>query len=251
MCTLSFYPKPTEKRGFILTFSRDEAPSRSSVEVIKDPKHGLIFPKDALHGGSWLAMSARTGRVTCLLNGAFELHKRQLPYRKSRGFVLLESFDYKQPMDFCELYDFDNIEPFTMLLLENQSFIEFRWDGTRRHIKELSLSIPQMWSSATLYDPSVQRRRKGWFYDFLQDNNGFVQPTDLWQFHKTERPDEPENALVMQRPTGVQTVSLTQIIISNQVQTIKFQYNELGNRNNFRHEFAFGQSPVHALEAFV
>ena len=251
MCTLSFYPKPTERGGFILTFSRDEAPSRSSVEVIKDPKRGLIFPKDALHGGSWLAMSERTGRVTCLLNGAFTLHERQLPYRKSRGLVLLESFDYAHPRTFCKGYDFDNIEPFTMLLLENQSFIEFRWDGTRRHIKELSLSIPQMWSSATLYDPSVQSRRKGWFYDFLSENNGFVHQTDLWQFHKTERPDEPENALLMRRATGVQTVSLTQIIISNHLQTIKFQYNELRNRNNIRHDLAFGQSSVRVLEACV
>ena len=251
MCTLSFYPKPTERGGFVLTFSRDEAPSRSSVEVIKDPKRGLIFPKDALHGGSWLALSAHTGRVTCLLNGAFALHKRQLPYRKSRGLVLLESFDYAHPIDFCELYDFDTIEPFTMLLLENKAFIEFRWDGTQRHIKQLSLSIPQMWSSATLYDPSVQSRRKGWYYDFLQDNNGFVHQTDLWQFHKTERLDEPENALLMHRPSGVQTVSLTQIIISNQLQTIKFQYNELGNQNNVRHEFTFGQSYVRAVAALV
>lgn len=249
MCTLSFYPKPTERGGFILTFSRDEAPSRSSVEVIKEAERGLIFPKDVLHGGTWLAMSERTGRVACLLNGAFTLHERQLPYRKSRGLVVLESFDYTHPKTFCELYDFDNIEPFTMLLLENQSFIEFRWDGTQRHIKELSLSVPQMWSSATLYDPSVQSRRKGWFYDFLQQNNGFLDPTDLWQFHKTERPDEPQNALMMRRPTGVQTVSLTQITISNQLQTIKFQYNELGNRNNVCHKFTFGLAPIHTVEA--
>lgn len=251
MCTLSFYPKPTEKSGFILTFSRDEAPNRSSIEVIKDPKRGVIFPKDALHGGSWLAMSEHTGRVTCLLNGAFTLHKRQLPYRKSRGLVLLESFDYALPTDFCEQYDFDNIEPFTLLMLENQSFIEFRWDGMQRHIKHLSRSIPQMWSSATLYDPSVQSRRKGWFYDFLQENNGFVHQTDLWQFHKTERPDEPENALMMRRPTGVQTVSLTQIIISNQLQTIKFQYNEFGNRNHIYHERAFGHASIYARAAIV
>jgi Transport and Golgi organisation 2 len=244
MCTLSFYPKPTEKGAFILTFSRDEQPNRSSVEVVKDAQRGVIFPKDVLHGGSWLAMSERTGRVTCLLNGAFKLHERQLPYRKSRGLVLLESFDYDEPIDFCEQYNFHNIEPFTMLLLENKQFIELRWDGLKRHIRLLSQSIPQIWSSFTLYDPSVQSRRKRWFYDFLDKNLGYAHPDDIWQFHKTEQKDDPENGILMRRPSGVQTVSLTQLIISNQSQTIKFQYNELGNKNTDRRQIVFGHAAV-------
>ena len=248
MCTLSFYPKPTEKGAFILTFSRDETPKRSSVEVVKDVERGLIFPKDVLHGGSWLAISERTGRVTCLLNGAFLLHERQLPYRKSRGFVLLESFDYAQPIDFCQQYNLHNIEPFTMLLLENQQFIEFKWDGTQRHIRLLSLSIPQIWSSATLYDPSVQSRRKAWFYNFLDKNIGNVNALDMWQLHKTEQKEEPENGFLMRRPSGVQTVSLTQITISNKVQTIKFQYNELGTNDIQGQYIAFGHANAHHTE---
>jgi hypothetical protein len=158
--------------------------------------------------------------------------------------VLLESFDYDEPIDFCEQYNFHNIEPFTMLLLENKQFIELRWDGLKRHIRLLSQSIPQIWSSFTLYDPSVQSRRKRWFYDFLDKNLGYAHPDDIWQFHKTEQKDDPENGILMRRPSGVQTVSLTQLIISNQSQTIKFQYNELGNKNTDRRQIVFGHAAV-------
>jgi hypothetical protein len=246
MCTLTFYPKPIEKGGFILTFNRDETPNRSSVEVITDEKRGLIYPKDVLHGGTWLAMSTQTGRFTCLLNGAFELHKRQLPYRKSRGLVVLESFDYAHPIDFCEQYDFDNIEPFTMILLEKHVFVEFRWDGTKRHIRPLSLSMPQMWSSATLYTPPLQKRRAGWFYAFLRKKMPPITAADIWNFHKTRNSDEPENGFVMQRGSGVQTVSMTQLTISNQLEKMKFQYNELGNPSLYCQEISFGNAVVPA-----
>jgi hypothetical protein len=242
MCTLTFYPKPTEKGAFIFTFSRDETPNRSSVDIVKDAERGLIYPKDVLHGGSWLAVSERTGRFTCLLNGAFEGHKRQLPYRKSRGLVLTESFDYQQFIDFCEQYNFDNIEPFTMVSLEKNIFIEFRWDGIKRHIRPLALSTPQIWSSCTLYDPSVSSRRKGWFYEFLRKKTDILSAVDLWKFHKTPNLIEPENGILMQRNSGVQTVSLTQLTISNDLQTIKFQYNELGNKEIYRREFSFGHA---------
>jgi hypothetical protein len=186
-------------------------------------------------------MSERTGRFACLLNGAFECHKRQLPYRKSRGMVVLESFDYPQLIDFCGQYDFENIEPFTMILLEKTTFIEFRWDGIKRHIRPLALSTPQIWSSSTLYDPSVQSRRKGWFYEFLRRKTDVLSAVDLWQFHKIPNLDDPINGILMRRPSGVQTVSLSQITISHQSQTIKLQYNELGNKDIYRRQFAFGQ----------
>ncbi len=242
MCTLSFYPKPTESGEFVLTFSRDETPNRSTIEVVKDEKRGLIYPKDVLHGGSWLAMSTQTGRFTCLLNGAFECHVRQLPYRKSRGLILLESFDYQHFTDFCAQHNLDNIEPFTMLSLEKNTFMELRWDGTKKHIRPLALSTPQIWSSATLYDPSVQKRRKAWFYEFLRKKTTVLSAKDIWQFHKTPNLDEPFNGFLMKRPSGVQTVSLAQLTISNTFKIIKFQYNELGNRDLYQQQCAFGQA---------
>lgn len=178
MCTLTFYPKP-DLSGAILTFNRDETPNRSSVEIVEDDARGLVYPKDRLRGGTWLAMSRETGRVTCLLNGAFELHKRVLPYRKSRGWVVLESFDYPDIQDFFNDYDLQNIEPFTLISGENAVFFEFRWDGTRRFYKKIDPMQPHIWSSATFTPPSVQTRRNAWFDTFLRkikqdDTNRFV-----------------------------------------------------------------------------
>jgi Transport and Golgi organisation 2 len=246
MCTLTFYPKPTEKGEYIFTFSRDETPNRSSVDIVSDEQRGLIYPKDVLHGGTWLAMSGGSGRFTCLLNGAFEGHKRQLPYRKSRGLIVLESFDYQQFIDFCEQYNFDNIEPFTMVSFEKNTFTEFRWDGVKRHIRPLALSTPQMWSSCTLYDPSVSSRRSGWFYEFLRKKTNILTAVDLWKFHKTPSLIEPENGILMHRNSGVQTVSMTQLTISNPLQTIKFQYNELGAKDTYRREISFGNAVANA-----
>jgi hypothetical protein len=56
--------------------------------------------------------------------------------------------------------------------------------------------------------------------------------------------DEPENSILMYRPTGVQTVSITQMIISNHSQTIQFQYNELGNKDIQHRQLTFGEANV-------
>jgi Transport and Golgi organisation 2 len=239
MCTLSFYPK-SDDNGFILTFSRDEAAARSSVEIVKDDERGLVYPKDVLHGGTWLALSLKTGRLVCLLNGAFELHQRVLPYRKSRGLVVLESFDYADILDFYDYYDFENIEPFTLLTLQKQQVFQFRWDGTERHIEKLDPQKPLIRSSCTLYNKAVRQEREVWFSDYLAQKNNKILASDLWQFHKNKNEEAPEKGILMSRPSGPSTVSITQLNYSFSSQLIDFQYYELGNHDISHHQFAFG-----------
>ena len=241
MCTLSFYPKPAND-GFILTFSRDEMPNRSTVEIVKDVKRGLIYPKDALHGGTWFAVSQISGRFTCLLNGAFELHKRQLPYRKSRGLVVLESFDYADIDDFCNSYDFTNIEPFTMISGENNQFWEFRWDGFARHLRALNNRKSEIWSSCTLYNQQVRSTREGWFSDFLKSKKAGLDAEHLWLFHQTPHAEAPENGILMRRPSGPETVSVTQLNYFFSSQNIDFQYHELGQHTIIHYPIPYGQA---------
>jgi hypothetical protein len=243
MCTLSFYPK-SDNNGFILTFSRDEAASRSSVEIVQDAARGLVYPKDVLHGGTWLALSLRTGRLTCLLNGAFEIHKRVLPYRKSRGLVVLESFDFADILDFYEYYDFENIEPFTLLTFQNQQVFEFRWDGKDGHVKEMDTQQPFLRSSCTLYNHAVRHERETWFFDFLEQKNNKIEASDLWQFHKTNNQDAPEKGILMHRNLGPSTVSITQLNYSFSSQLIDFQYYELGKHDISHHHFAYGSNAL-------
>ena len=243
MCTLSFYPKP-DNNGFILTFSRDEMPNRSSVEIVKDAKRGLIYPKDVLHGGTWFAVSQTKGRFTCLLNGAFEIHKRHLPYRKSRGLVLLESFEYSTIQDFWKAYDFTNIEPFTMISGENNHFWELRWDGFRRHSRQIDKRKSGIWSSCTLYNSEVRSKREKWFSDFLKSKKGVLDAALLWLFHQTPHIDEPEIGILMRRPLGAATVSITQLNYLYSSQTIDFQYYELGEHNFSHHQIPYGQATL-------
>jgi Transport and Golgi organisation 2 len=239
MCTLSFYPK-ADNDGFILTFSRDEMSARSSVEVVQDEQRGLVYPKDVLHGGTWLALSKRNGRLTCLLNGAFERHERILPYRKSRGLVLLESFDYADMLDFFEDYDFENIEPFTLLTFQNQQIFQFRWDGNQRYIEKVDVQKPLLKSSCTLYNQVVRQERKAWFFDFLKQKNNNIEAKNLWQFHKTTNEEAPEKSILMRRPLGPSTVSITQLNYSFSSQLIDFQYYELGKQDISHCQFTYG-----------
>lgn len=239
MCTISYYPK-TDNTGFILTFSRDEMPARSSIDIVNDEKKGIIYPKDTLHGGTWLAMSKQNGRFTCLLNGAFEQHERRLPYRKSRGLVLLESFEYADIKDFWLNYDLTNIEPFTMITGQENRFLEFRWDGTIRHSRQIDVKKSKIWSSATLYNHAMRSQREKKFLQFLTLKKAKTKATDLWQFHQTPNVEKPENGILMRRPLGQpSTVSISQITYSFSSQLIDFQYYELGEHNISKHQFSY------------
>jgi len=185
MCTVTYFPRPS---GFILTHNRDEAPSRTTQTIVREKMPGgdiLLFPRDGLAGGTWIATSG-FGRAACLLNGAFVLHKRELPYRRSRGLILLDFFDWENPDDFFQNYDFDQIEPFTFLFFDRPKaselsegslqITELRWDGQQRHLKNLSPTEPHFWCSATLYPPEIQVRREqvftNWLANFTHNNQG-------------------------------------------------------------------------------
>ncbi|HAD11338.1 MAG TPA: hypothetical protein DCF33_02760, partial [Saprospirales bacterium] len=111
MCTVTYLPL---SNGFILTHNRDEAPARSPKSIVREGSPAILFPRDTHAGGTWIACS-QSGRTACLLNGAFVLHRRQPPYRRSRGLLLLDFFDWKNADDFFAEYDLHNIEPFTFL----------------------------------------------------------------------------------------------------------------------------------------
>ncbi len=69
--------------------------------------------------------------------------------------------------------DLDNIEPFTLIILQEQNLAEFRWDGTQKHFEILDASLPYIWSSATLYDAKAQEKRKTIFQKFSRKRKQF------------------------------------------------------------------------------
>jgi uncharacterized protein with NRDE domain len=217
VCTLTLVKK--ENSGFILTFNRDEVVERSNAKLNHDNITGLIYPVDEKHGGTWMAYHPYQRRFTCLLNGAFFIHERQPPYRKSRGIVVLDTFKYLTIESFIADYDLDGIEPFTMILFQEDRFIEFRWDGIEKYSKVIDQQTA-IYSSCTLYDERATRLRQEWFDNLTKRTN--IDKIDLWQFHQNTYKPDLSIGIHMKRQNGPITVSTAQLTFDTEEFNFKY-----------------------------
>jgi len=208
MCTVSFLP--TANGNFILTSNRDETRLRDTLlpqTATANNGKQLLYPKDSKAGGSWIC-SANSDQLVCLLNGAFVTHTRELPYRKSRGKVVLEFFEYENAHQFLANYDLDNIEPFTLVIYDNGFLAELKWDGQKKHIRHLDTAKTHIWSSATLYNAEMKAKREAWFETWLAEKPIFTAKTAM-HFHETAGDGNEFYALKMNRFHLVETLSIT------------------------------------------
>lgn len=221
MCTVTFLP--LGKNDFILTSNRDETPLRKTIPPLNYTDNGvaLIYPKDELAGGTWIGISAKK-RLVCLLNGAFTNHLKKKEYKMSRGIMVKEILSSDSGVAFIHDFDFTDIEPFTLILVEYQKELEIYelvWDGTTKHFIKLA-EEPKIWSSSTLYSDEMKQLRKDWFANWLQENTEFHQAKIL-AFHQSEHLGNTEISLKMKR-SFVETVSTTSIKKEND--TIEMKY---------------------------
>lgn len=212
MCFVTYIPY---QQGFILTSNRDESVGRPKA---LPPKKYLIdaipvfYPQDGLAGGTWIAASPKA--TVCLLNGAFIKHRHEPPYRMSRGKAVLDFFRYEHLNDYISGYDFGGIEPFTLVVIEEENELrlsELRWDGTQLHLKTPDATQAHAWSSVTLYSDEVIRRREHWLAQWLQ-NHPVFEGEDVLDFHALGGTGDTTNDLVMNRNNELRTVSTTQIL---------------------------------------
>lgn len=218
MCTVTYIPNGAG--SFILTTNRDEQAVRSPKDLSKVagvPQ--LLFPRDGGAGGSWVVTSD-TGQAVCILNGAFERHQRRSDYRLSRGIMALAFFAFPSVENFVQNFDFQDIEPFTMIIYEPEALYELRWDEQRPHLKALDIEGYHIWSSATLYEPLVQAKREQWFADWLRGRQDFSLDA-IMDFHQNAGDGDPWNDVVMNRGF-VQTVSITNIIKTPHTSTMRY-----------------------------
>lgn len=221
MCTVTIIPKGNN--DFILTSNRDEAPNRKTIDpdFYLENDTMLLYPKDSLAGGTWVGVSEKN-RLICLLNGGFTLHKRQENYRLSRGVVVKDLLISNDVMQSINAYNLDQVEPFTIVVVDWNSqlkFYELVWDGEKKHVSELPLK-PRLWSSSTLYNESMKEERKLWFEDF-KENADFTAESIL-HFHKTTHNENKVYGLVMDRDF-VKTTSITQITKTSDKVEMRFE----------------------------
>jgi Transport and Golgi organisation 2 len=213
MCTVSFIPV---KDQVYITSNRDEKLVRKKAFIpalIAHRGSKIICPKDADAGGTWIAMK-ENGDAIVLLNGAFICHTAEPPYRESRGVILLDIFSNERPSVAFTKIDLHDIEPFTIVLFEANCLYEFRWDGAEKFCRQLSANRPHIWSSATLYDGLVIKKREQWFAKFLNESPLATQK-DILNFHQFSGDGDSSNDLIMTREGLYTTVSVTGIQLNN------------------------------------
>ena len=223
MCTVSFIYRGNN--DFMLISNRDEAVNRKTIPPKEYLDNGvsLVYPKDAVAGGTWIGASSKN-RMLCLLNGAFVKHDRKSSYKKSRGIIVKELLEVNDVFTEVERYDFDEIEPFTLLIVDWNSglkLIELIWDGTKAQITDLPLE-PKIWSSSTLYNSEMKVFRKQWFREYLSQNGSSSE--ELLYFHEHYGVGDPMLDLKIDRGL-LKTVSIT--MFEKTQEDMKFVYKDL------------------------
>jgi len=210
---------------FFITSNRDEHISRPSSY---EPKKGIVnkckvyFPKDPKAGGTWIAVN-EMGVGAVLLNGAFEKHIPTGNYQRSRGLILLEVVSSKTPYQHLEVLNLDSIEPFTIIIFDGKTLLEFRWDGNLKYHKNLDIQTNHIWSSATLYSKVERDHRKQLFDRFITTNEVFDENLIL-EFHSNNHNDF-ENGFVINRDETLRTFSITQLVFTSQ--NVKLNHHDL------------------------
>jgi hypothetical protein len=231
MCTVTFLPK--SNNDFILTSNRDESPGRETFppEIYEEDGVKLLYPKDAVAGGTWIGVSQKK-RVVTLMNGGFVAHKRKPFYRISRGVVVKDLLKAENLKAEIENYDFNEIEPFTAIIVEWKTEVhlfQLVWDGLDYHFSEEPLA-PKIWSSSPLYPENLKKKREQWFSEFLFET---IKPSqeEILQFHSTAGEGDANSNLIMDRGF-IKTKSITQIIRKNDIIEMRYEDLQIGGISN-------------------
>lgn len=224
MCTVTFLPGIGTY--FILTSSRDENKLRKkAIPPRKYQIHNspVVYPKDMQAGGTWIA-TGNNCFTLCLLNGAYEQHNSQPPYSKSRGLMLLDFFIYNDVLKFAAEYNFNGIEPFTLLVVKSAGTLELyelKWDAFRINVERKDAILPHIWSSVTLYDLKAIKDREEWFAEWLNSQEK-MNMQSIFDFHLLGGEGNKSSDVLMERNL-MTTVSITSVQKSNSGLCMKYK----------------------------
>jgi hypothetical protein len=228
MCTVTFIPL---KNNIYITTNRDEDLMRkpaSPPESYVLNNNSTIYPRDEKAGGTWVIVFGN-GNAAVLLNGAFNKHQQKEWYKKSRGLVLLDIMTSFDPLQLYKDYDLNEIEPFTLVILQKKQLFELRWDEQKKHIMQLDPKLPYIWSSSTLYDSNLQAKLKNEFFNWLNKHPD-LSIDDILNFHKKAY---YENQAIFSNSYNleIRTVSTTNMHLKNKEVSVAY-YDLLKNEHH-------------------
>lgn len=221
MCTVTYIPK--DNGDFILTQNRDEDIKRAIAtppieRSIDGVKH--LFPIDPQGGGTWIGTS-ETGRFASLLNGGSEAYNYNPPYRHSRGKVILDYFNFPNFDSFYNTYNFKELEPFTLLIIEADLMFELIVNESNVRLKELDKKKPFIYSSSTLYtDVSIEERRLVFFEWYYKSQK--ISQQDALNFHHQFLFEKEKDKSKILGDFILNTVSITSIYKTFDMAEIKY-----------------------------
>jgi uncharacterized protein with NRDE domain len=233
MCTVSFVQI---KEKTIITSNRDEKVLRKPAVVPMNyliNNKNVVFPKDQKAGGTWYAVN-EDGTVLVLLNGASEKHQLKTSYKKSRGLVVLDIIASNSPISEWKTIDLSGIEPFTLVLFQEEKLYQLRWNEINKETILLDASQNHIWSSSTLYSAELRLKRAQWFTTFL-DTKPEITSKELFHFHKYTQEENQDHGLVINRSDVLKTVSITQTVIEKN--KVEILYNDLITEKEFSNAF--------------
>ncbi len=204
MCLVSVIPLDDH---WVISSNRDESIHRGPAFLEKSVLHAkrIEFPRDTA-GGTWIAAD-EDGHCVVLLNGGFVAHKRKLPYRKSRGLIVLDLMAADHIVEAWYQMNLDNIEPFTLVYFSaDKELFSWVWDGENKHGKALDSSEINIWMSSTLYDPKDLEENRQRF-------NNRLDPVSMEAILHCHQEGEYKHVKHRPKVEVVETVSRTQIIV--------------------------------------
>ncbi len=212
MCTVTYIRTGKE---IILTANRDEQPTRATAlppRKYRIREKNVIYPEDPVSNGSWFAVDEH-GNSAIVLNGADKKHRAAPPYRKSRGLILTDLIGRPSPLGHWAAIDLRRIEPFTIILSEQNNLYQLSWNGSVKMQLEKDPQKDYIWSSPTLYDEGVRAQRMQWLDDFRL-GKAVLSGDDMLYFHRNTRSADKTNGLMMNRDNHLRTLSITQARIT-------------------------------------
>ena len=222
----------------IITSNRDEhidRPTAAVPEKIKTKFKTNYFARDLEALGTWFVVDDHKN-FAVLLNGGFEKHHRVLPYRESRGIILLDIFNSKDFPNCIHEFNLERIEPFQLITYHQNSLERWVWDGKIIHHFELEISNPSIFSSATLYDEYTRNQRKKWFEAFISDTNN-CNDVSIFEFHQSYKSINLEEGMTINRNNILKTVSISQVVINDT--NCVYKYYDMMEDNLFQYKIRY------------